>query len=83
MSKYTNQQYIFIHLEGTLWLLTALTLIMSYYRSYSKHKDKIQELMNDKFEDFHNGNKRAEDNLKRLNDQKTRAFFFNKNQRDT
>lgn len=39
--------------------------------------------MNDKFEEFHNGNKRAEDNLKRLNDQKTRTFFFNKNQRDS
>ena len=35
--------------------------------------------MNDKFEDFHKGNKEAEDNLKRLNDQKSRTFFFNKN----
>ena len=35
--------------------------------------------MNDKFEEFHKGNKQAEENLKRLNDQKTRSFFFNKN----
>ena len=37
--------------------------------------------MNDKFEDFHKGNKQAEDNLKRLNDQKSRTFFFNKNRK--
>lgn len=35
--------------------------------------------MNDKFEDFHKGNQQAEENLKRLNDQKARTFFFNKN----
>ena len=35
--------------------------------------------MNDKFEDFHKQNKKAEEHLKRLNDQKSRTFFFNKN----
>ena len=44
-----------------------------------KHKVKIQELMNDKFEEFHRGNRQAEENLKRVNDQKSRTFFFNKN----
>jgi len=41
-----------------------------------KHKAKIQELMNDKFEEFHRSNKKTEENLKRLNDQKSRTFFF-------
>ena len=44
-----------------------------------RHKVKIQELMNDKFEEFHKGNRQAEENLKRVNDQKARTFFFNKN----
>ena len=44
-----------------------------------RHKVKIQELMNDKFEEFHKGNRQAEENLKRVNDQKSRTFFFNKN----
>ena len=35
--------------------------------------------MNDKFEDFHNGHKQAEEHLKRANDMKARTFFFNKN----
>jgi len=33
--------------------------------------------MNDKFEDFHKGNKDAEDRLKKANDAKMRTFFFN------
>ena len=33
-----------------------------------KHKLKVQELMNKKFEEFHKGNKKVEENLKRLND---------------
>lgn len=39
--------------------------------------------MNDKFEDFHKQNKRAEEHMKRLNDQKSRTFFFNKNERES
>jgi len=35
--------------------------------------------MNDKFEEFHKNNKRAEENLKRINDQKSRTYFFQKN----
>ena len=49
------------------------------YRSYNKHKAKIQELMNDKFEDFHKGNRTVEERLKRANEAKLRTFMFNQN----
>ena len=35
--------------------------------------------MNDKFEDFHKGNRTAEERLKRANDAKLRTFMFNQN----
>ena len=47
--------------------------------AFVRHKQKISDLMNDKFEEFHNGNRKAEETLKRLNDQKQKSFFFNKN----
>ena len=48
-----------------------------YCRSYTKHKAKIVELMNDKLEEFHKGHRVAEENLKKANDAKSRTFFFN------
>ena len=39
--------------------------------------------MTDKFEDFHKSNKKCEEHLKRLNDQKSRTFFFNNKERES
>ena len=37
--------------------------------------------MNDKFEEFHKGNQQVEEQLKRANEQKSRAYNFHSNQR--
>ena len=47
-----------------------------------KIQDLRDEQMRNKAKDFHDGNKRTEDQMRRLNDQKRRTFTFNKNERD-
>lgn len=63
-------------MQGRQYVETKHELLLRH-ESYSKHKAKIQELMSDKFEDFHKGNRSAEERLKRANDAKLRTFFFN------
>mmetsp|Transcript_23403 Transcript_23403/g.31356 ORF Transcript_23403/g.31356 Transcript_23403/m.31356 type:complete len:91 (+) Transcript_23403:69-341(+) len=69
-------------MHGRQYVETKHELLLRY-DAYSRHKAKIQELMNDKFEDFHKGNKQAEEHLKRANDAKSRTFYFNQNERQS
>ena len=47
-------------------ILTDLVTLLN--SAFVRHKQKISDLMNDKFQEFHSGNRKAEETLKRLND---------------